>query len=229
MVPSFSRIEISGCNNSCHNFNLDKLFQVTPVSRNFEGIQVDTSGTVGNLFNSTPETNECPLKRDSFSRENVFQPLIFRGHLRIKQAPRLKIWTIPPSSFIPTRGSVGPQVPHISPSTRRVRTTKAPTKLCLPHCHQCVLSVSLCGIFVCCSCGKTSTDRQPAGMQLHAGLAEINGKGHRFRRCRRPEWLKSGGMTKGSRDLHVIVVASCENTNNHASKELQPRTKKSVS
>ena len=55
MVPSFSRIEISGCNISCHNFNLDTLLQVTPVSRNFEGIQVDTSGTVGNLFNSTPE------------------------------------------------------------------------------------------------------------------------------------------------------------------------------
>lgn len=62
-------------------------------------------------------------------------------------------------------------------------------------------------------------------MQLHAGLAEINGKGHRFRRCRRPEWLKSGGMRKGSRDLHVIVVASCENTNNQHLKVALQREK----
>lgn len=64
-------------------------------------------------------------------------------------------------------------------------------------------------------------------MQLHAGLAEINRKGHRFRRCRRPEWLKSGDA-KG----HVIcmlVVASCENTNSHSSKSCTPKEKNHLS
>lgn len=141
------------------------------------------------IFSILPPKLTNVLQRvRKFSRENVFQPLILRGHLFVFAG-----WGTCQSSKPHTN-----QGSHWSTSLPYLTLYKA----CQDHqsTHKtlpatvCVLSVSLCGIFVCCSGGKTSTDRQPAGMQLHAGLAEINGKGHRFRRCRRPESLNSGRM-----------------------------------
>ena len=51
------------------------------------GDNLEATGKAPTLFSSligtfTPlKTNECPLKRDYFCREYIFQPLIFRKHV----------------------------------------------------------------------------------------------------------------------------------------------------
>ena len=71
------------------------------ASRLVQQIKCVTTSENGTYFSvdkfTAPKTNQCPLKRDYFNRNYIFQPLIFRGHFWVfREVPHQmkQIWEL---------------------------------------------------------------------------------------------------------------------------------------